>query len=61
MNNNKKNKTIATTWLSGQCSCTLVIPKDFAREAGLDIPTKVIVEITPERVLIIRKLEIDGL
>lgn len=43
MLDNNKNKTITRTWLAGQNSCTLVIPKDFAREYGLDSPSHVIV------------------
>lgn len=43
--NNKENKKeIIKTWLAGQSSCTLVIPKDFAKEYGLDQPSHVIVE-----------------
>jgi hypothetical protein len=31
-------------WITGNCSATLVIPKDFAKEYGLDKPSHVIVE-----------------
>src|SRR5919199_3097226 len=31
------NKEIIKTWLAGHCSCTLVIPKDFAKEYGLSV------------------------
>jgi hypothetical protein len=51
-----KNKTITRTWLAGQNSCTLVIPKDFAREYGLDKPSHVIIEGRPEGILV-KKLE----
>jgi bifunctional DNA-binding transcriptional regulator/antitoxin component of YhaV-PrlF toxin-antitoxin module len=44
-------------WITGNCSATLVIPKDFAKEYGLDKPSHVIVEKKPEGILI-RKLEI---
>ena len=56
--NNKENKKeIIKTWLAGQSSCTLVIPKDFAKEYGLDQPAHVIVEKRPEG-LLIRKLQL---
>jgi len=51
------NKQIIKTWLTGQTSCTLVIPKDFAREYGLDKPSHVIIEKRPEG-LLIKKLKI---
>ena len=54
---NKEKKQIVRTWLTGQCSCTLVIPKEFAKEYGLDKPTHVIVQGTSEGILI-RRLEI---
>lgn len=49
------NKEIIKTWLAGHCSCTLVIPKDFAREYGLDQPAHVVLEKKPNGILI-RKL-----
>jgi hypothetical protein len=52
------NKQIIKTWLAGHCSCTLVIPKEFAKEYGLDKPAHVIVEKTADG-LLIRKLKID--
>jgi hypothetical protein len=48
-------KEIIKTWLTGKHSCTLVIPRDFAKEYGLDEPSHVIVEGTSEGILI-RKL-----
>lgn len=64
MNNQTENKDKSTikkeiikTWLAGHCSCTLVIPKEFAKEYGLDAPTHVIVEGTSEGILI-KKLPI---
>lgn len=54
---NINKKEIIKTWLAGNHSCTLVIPKDFAKEYGLDEPSHVIVEGTEEGILI-RKLEI---
>ena len=56
-NNENAKKEIIKTWLAGQHSCTLIIPKDFAKEYGLDKPTHVIVEGT-ENGILIRKLEI---
>jgi bifunctional DNA-binding transcriptional regulator/antitoxin component of YhaV-PrlF toxin-antitoxin module len=55
--NGKNNKEITKTWISGQNSCTLVIPKSVAKEFGLDSPSHVIVEKTTEGILI-RKLEV---
>ena len=54
---NNNNKTITRTWLAGSHSCTLVIPKDFAKELGLDKPSHVIIEKTNEG-LLIKKLEL---
>ncbi len=54
---NIKEKDIIKTWLAGQRSCTLIIPKDFAREYGLDEPSHVVVEGTPDGILI-KKLKI---
>jgi hypothetical protein len=51
------DKQIVRTWLAGHSSCTLVIPKDFAREYGLDKPSHVIIQGTPQGILI-KKLEI---
>ena len=50
-------KGIIKTWLTGQHSCTLIIPKEFAKEYGLDEPSHVVVEGTSEGILI-RKLSI---
>ena len=55
--NTTTKKEIIKTWLAGHCSCTLVIPKEFAKEYGLDTPTHVVVEGTSEGILI-RKLSI---
>jgi hypothetical protein len=55
----KQERTqISKTWLSGQKSCTLVIPKSIAVKYGLDSPSNVIVEETSEGILI-RKLKLD--
>ncbi len=51
------NKEITKTWISGQNSCTLIIPRSVAKEYGLDSPSHVIVEKTEEGILI-RKLEL---
>lgn len=50
-------KEIIKTWLTGQRSCTLIIPREFAKEYGLDEPTHVVVEGTSKGILI-RKLSI---
>jgi bifunctional DNA-binding transcriptional regulator/antitoxin component of YhaV-PrlF toxin-antitoxin module len=54
---NTENKEITKTWLTGNSSCTLVIPKGFAREYGLDKPTHIIIEKRQEG-LLIRKLDV---
>jgi len=50
-------KKLATTYLSGKISTTLIIPIDTARKYGIDKPTNVIVEETDEGILI-RKIEV---
>jgi hypothetical protein len=50
-------KLLGTTWLAGNASCTLVIPKSLAREYGIDQPSNIIIEGTPDGILI-RKMEI---
>lgn len=50
-------KEIVKTWLAGKCSCTLVLPKEFAVSLGLDEPSHVIIE-KHENGLFIRKLEV---
>jgi hypothetical protein len=57
-NNNNKNKEVAKTWLAGRSSCTLIIPKDFAKQYGLDEPSHVIIEGKPDGILI-RRLQIN--
>jgi hypothetical protein len=52
------NRTeIMKTWLTGQKSCTLIIPREIARKYGLEEPSHIIVEETSAGILI-RKLEI---
>jgi len=50
-------KEIVRTWITGNCSATLVIPREFAKEYGLDQPSHVLVEKKTDG-LLIRKLEI---
>jgi hypothetical protein len=60
-NQNKPKTTvreITKTWVSGQNSCTLVIPKSIVKEYGLDKPSHVVVEGTDKGILI-RKVRID--
>ena len=52
-----EKREITKTWLTGQRSCTLILPREFAREYGLDEPSHVIVEGTSEGILI-KKLKI---
>jgi bifunctional DNA-binding transcriptional regulator/antitoxin component of YhaV-PrlF toxin-antitoxin module len=54
MFNMTENKEIIKTWLAGQRSCTLVIPKEFAKVYGLDQPSHVIIEGRPDGILIKR-------
>jgi hypothetical protein len=56
LNNNNK-KLVGTTWLAGNSSCTLVIPKYLAREYGIDQPSNIVIEGRPDGILI-RKMEI---
>ena len=47
----EKEKEITKTWISGQNSCTLIIPKSVAKEYGLESPTHVVVERTDKGIL----------
>jgi hypothetical protein len=51
---------IAKTWISGQCSATLIIEKSLAEEYGLTKPSHVVLERRPEGILI-RKLSLKGI
>jgi hypothetical protein len=53
-----RNKEITKTWLTGQKSCTLIIPREIARRQGLEEPSHVVVEETPAGILI-RKLDLQ--
>jgi len=48
---------IIRTWITGKSSCTLVIPKEFAKDLGLDQPSHVIVEKLGDG-LLIKKLNL---
>jgi len=52
MSENNNSKQIVRTWITGKSSCTLVIPKEFAAEYGLDHPSHVVIEKTTEGLLI---------
>ncbi len=54
---NTNKKDVIKTWLAGNHSCTLIIPRSFAQQYGLDEPSHVVVEGTSEGILI-RKLEV---
>ena len=56
-NDRRGGREISKTWISGQSSCTLVIPKAIAEAKGLTSPSHVVVEDVPEGILI-RKLNI---
>jgi hypothetical protein len=51
------NKEITKTWLTGHKSCTLIIPREIAHRYGLEEPSHVVVEETPQGIMI-RKLEV---
>jgi len=53
----KQQKHISKTWISGESSCTLVIPKTIAKAHGINNPSHVVVESKPEGILI-RKIEV---
>ena len=55
--NENTKKEIMKTWLTGNRSCTLILPRSVAKEYGLEEPSHVIVEGTAEGILI-KKLEI---
>jgi hypothetical protein len=55
MENKAEKIDIIKTWLAGQKSCTLVIPKDFAKIYGLDEPSHVVIE-GKENGILIRKI-----
>ncbi len=54
---NSKHKAVTKTWISGHNSCTLVIPKNIAKEYGVNTPSYIVVEAKPEGILI-RKIEV---
>lgn len=54
----KESKEIVRTWLTGNCSCTLVIPKEFAKEYGLDKPAYVLIEKKRDG-MFIKKLNLE--
>ena len=58
MNEFSESKQIIRTWLTGKSSCTLVIPKEFAKEYGLDNPSHVVIEKTLDGILI-KKLDMQ--
>ena len=58
MSENKDSKQIVRTWITGKSSCTLVIPKEFAAEYGLDIPSHVVIVKLSEG-LLIKKLNMQ--
>jgi hypothetical protein len=58
--NNNINREVIKTWLAGKSSCTLIIPKDFAKQYGLDEPSHVVVEGKPNGILIRKLSLLDG-
>lgn len=57
-NTNNVEKDVVKMWITGKTSATLIIPKDFAKEYGLDVPSHVVLEKKTEGILI-KKLVID--
>lgn len=53
----KISKEITKTWITGPCSCALIIPKSIATQYGVNPPSHVVVEARPEGILI-RKIEV---
>jgi bifunctional DNA-binding transcriptional regulator/antitoxin component of YhaV-PrlF toxin-antitoxin module len=53
-----QSKEITKTFITGQNSCTLVIPKSVALEYGLTSPSHIVVERDKDGILI-RKLKIE--
>jgi hypothetical protein len=53
-----QTKEITKTFITGQNSCTIIIPKTVALEYGLTSPSHVVVERVQEGILI-RKLKIE--
>jgi hypothetical protein len=60
MSDKFERKGIIKTWLAGQHSCTMVIPKEFAKVYGLDQPSHVVIEGRPDGILIKRLKLNDG-
>jgi hypothetical protein len=56
---NIERKEIIKTWLAGQHSCTMVIPKEFAKLYGLDQPSHVVIEGRPDGILI-KRLQLNS-
>jgi bifunctional DNA-binding transcriptional regulator/antitoxin component of YhaV-PrlF toxin-antitoxin module len=54
-----ENEEVTKTWLAGQRSCTLVIPKEFAKVYGLDEPSHVVIEGRQDGILI-KRLQLNG-
>lgn len=58
--NKKLKKKLTTTYLSGKLSTTIIIPIEIARRFGIDKPSYVSVEETPEGILV-KKVNISDL
>jgi antitoxin component of MazEF toxin-antitoxin module len=58
MNVKSGNKEISRTWRTGKSSCTIVIPKRFAEQLGLDKSSHIIIERVQDG-LLVKKLEMD--
>jgi|APSaa5957512535_1039671.scaffolds.fasta_scaffold23736_3 bifunctional DNA-binding transcriptional regulator/antitoxin component of YhaV-PrlF toxin-antitoxin module len=54
MKENTDNIEISKVWITGKSSCTIVIPKRFAKELGLNPSTHVIIERMSDGILVRR-------
>jgi hypothetical protein len=59
MLNKFDRKEVTKTWHAGQHSCTMVIPKEFAKIYGLDQPSHVVIEGRPDGILI-KRLQLNS-
>jgi hypothetical protein len=59
MSKSIEKKEVIKTWLAGQHSCTMVIPKEFAKLYGLDQPSHVVIEGRQDGILI-KRLHLNG-
>jgi antitoxin component of MazEF toxin-antitoxin module len=54
----REQKTVSSIFKTGSGSSTLIIPKQLAKQSGLDEPCHVVIESTQNGILI-KKLDLD--